>query len=106
MAVGQWVNKFGWQLGLKYYNSFGISGLFTRLEYNAARPYTYSHRNVLTNYGHYAQPLAHPWGANFHEGLAQAVYQHGRWEFEARFNFGLMGLDTNSRLGGRYLSFL
>jgi hypothetical protein len=92
---GSWVNKFAWQWGIKHYNTFGIKGLFTRLEYNGARPYTFSHRNALTNYGHYGQPLAHPWGANFHEGLLQAVYQLKRWEFECRIHMGQMGLDTN-----------
>ncbi len=91
---GSWVNKFAWQLGLKQYNSFGVDGLFSRLEYNGARPYTYSHKNVITNYGHYGQPLAHPWGANFHEGIVQIVYQRKRWEMEARFHYGKMGLDT------------
>lgn len=99
-ANGSWVNKFGWQLGLKYYNSLGIPGLFTRLEYNGARPYTYSHRNPLTNYGHYGQPLAHPWGANFNEALVQIVYQHRRWEFEGRFHYGLMGLDDGGSSWG------
>lgn len=91
---GSWVNKYGWQLGIKDYKLFGVDGLFGRLEYNAARPYTYSHRVVLTNYAHYSQPLAHPWGANFHELLGQAVWQHGRWEAEARAHWGLIGLNT------------
>jgi hypothetical protein len=91
---GSWVNKFGWQLGLKNYKTFGVKGLFTRLEYNAARPYTYSHRVVLTNYGHFSSPLAHPWGANFQEFLAQVIYQRKRWELELQFNYGVLGLDT------------
>ena len=98
---GFWANKYAWQLGIKYYNTFGVEGLFTRLEYNGARPYIYSHRNVLTNYAHFGQPLAHPWGANFQEGLLQLVYQRRRWEIEARLHFGVMGLDTNnSNWGG------
>ncbi len=92
---GSWVNKYGWQLGLKQFHTLGIEGLFSRLEYNAARPFTYSHREVLTNYAHYAQPLAHPWGANFHEGIAQLVWQQRRWEVEARLHLGVIGLDTN-----------
>lgn len=90
---GSWVNKFGWQLGIKAYD-FIVPGLFTRLEYNAARPYTYSHREVLTNYAHYGQPLAHPWGSNFHEGIVQLIYTHKRWEAEMRFHYGIMGLDA------------
>ncbi len=103
---GFWANKFAWQLGFKYYNAFGLNGLFTRIEYNGARPYTYSHRNALTNYGHYGQPLAHPWGANFNEVLAQVVYQSGRWEFEGRLHVGNIGLDTNGSNWGTdiYLS--
>jgi len=92
--AGDWRNKYGWQLGAKHYGAFGIDGLFGRIEYNGARPYTYSHRVVLTNYAHYSQPLAHPWGANFHEVLAHAVYQSGRWEFEGRVHYGKIGLDT------------
>ncbi len=93
---GFWANKFAWQIGVKDYNLIGLTGLFGRLEYNGARPYTYAHRNPLTNYGHYGQPLAHPWGANFHEVLGQLVYQRKRWELEARLHLGVMGLDTNS----------
>lgn len=93
---GSWVNKYSWQLGAKWYSSFGVEGLFTRLEYNASRPYTYSHRDIITNYAHYGQPLAHPWGGNFQEGIVQVVYQRSRWEASARFHLGLIGLDTDS----------
>lgn len=98
---GSWVNKFGWQLGIKDYATLGVEGLFSRLEYNAIRPYTYSHRNVLTNYGHYNQGLAHPYGANFHEFIAQAVYQRGRWEGELQVNYARRGLDpAGANYGG------
>lgn len=93
---GSWVNKFAWQLGVKQYNALGLQGLFTRLEWNAARPYTYSHRVPITNYAHYGQPLAHPWGANFNEVLLQAVYQHKRLELELQLNYGKIGLDSNN----------
>lgn len=92
-SEGSWVNKFAWQLGIKDYDAFGIKGLFMRLEYNAVRPYTYSHRVVLTNYAHYGSPLAHPWGANFHELVFQNIYQNGPWEAEMQFNYGLIGND-------------
>ena len=93
---GSWLNKYSWQLGWKYYDAFGVSGLFTRLEYNASRPFTYSHREPISNFGHYGQPLAHPWGANFHELLLHGLWQKGRWEFDLRYHFGLMGLDFDS----------
>jgi hypothetical protein len=93
---GSWLNKYGWQLGLKYYDAFDVNGLFARVEYNGARPYTYSHREPISNYGHYGQPLAHPWGSNFHEVLLHGLYQKNRWEFDLRYHFGLMGLDFDS----------
>jgi hypothetical protein len=95
-SEGSWVNKFAWQVGLKHYNTGGVPGLFTRLEWNAARPYTYSHREPLTNYAHYGQPLGHPWGANFNELLLQAIYQRKRLEFEVQLNYGNIGLDSNN----------
>ncbi len=95
-ANGYWANKYSWQLGIKYYNAFGIQGLFGRMEYNGVRPYTNSHVNALTNYGHYSQSIAHPWGANFQEGLVQVIYQPNRWEFECRVHLGIMGLDKDS----------
>lgn len=93
---GSWLNKYGWQVGVKYYDAFDVDGLFARVEYNGSRPFTYSHRETISNYGHYGQPLAHPWGANFHEALAHAIYQKRRWEFDLRFHFGLMGLNADS----------
>lgn len=91
---GYWGNKYAVQLGFKYHNAFNIKGLFARLEYNMATPYTYSHAEVLRNYAHYGQSLAHPWGANFRESLFHIYYTKNRWEFEARFHYGKLGLDT------------
>jgi hypothetical protein len=94
-SEGSWVNKFAWQLGVKQYDAFGVNGLFARVEWNSARPYTFSHRNVLTNYGHYGQALGHPWGANFSEWVFQAIYQYKRYEAEFQMNVGSIGLDTS-----------
>lgn len=94
-SEGSWVNKFAWQLGYKAYDFGQIEGLFLRLEYNAARPFTYSHRVVLTNYAHYGSPLAHPWGSNFHEFLVQGIYQVNRLELDLNISFGIIGNDLN-----------
>lgn len=72
---GWWANKFAGQLGLKYIDVLGISNLDLQLEGNFARPYTYSHDGIYTNFAHYRQPLAHPLGANFKEYLAIVRYQ-------------------------------
>ena len=64
-----WANKFGWQIGSIYRFSNHLLKGFVQAEINAVRPYTYSHYNALNSYTHYNQPLAHPLGANFREGV-------------------------------------
>ena len=98
---GWWANKFGWQLGGKYINAFGINQLDLQLEYNAARPYMYSQKEV-DNYTHYNQPLAHPLGANFSEVLTKLSYRlFKRWEAEVMASVTSFGADTNgSNWGG------
>ena len=53
---GYWGNKFAIQLGAKYYNAFKIDKLTLQGEFNWVRPYTYSHRDIELNAGHYNQP--------------------------------------------------
>ena len=72
---GWWGNKFGYQLGLKYIDVLNVSNLDLQLEYNAARPYTYTHSTIYSNYANYRQPVAHPIGANFKEFIAIVKYQ-------------------------------
>ena len=70
-----WGNKFGYQLGAKYLNAFGISFLDAQLEWNRVRPYTYSHYDSQANYSNYRQTLAHPLGGNFNEWIFSLRYQ-------------------------------
>lgn len=73
---GWWGNKYALQSGLKYINVFGINQLDLQYEFNMARPYTYSYEDENgSSYTHYAQPLAHPLGANFKENLIALWYQ-------------------------------
>jgi hypothetical protein len=98
---GSWRNKYSYQLGLKYLNAFKVENLHFRLEYNATRPYMYQHIRPLTNYGHFNQPLAHPWGANFRELIAQAHYRYRRVVVDLQITSGKKGLDENgSNWGG------
>jgi len=90
-----WKNKFGYQLGIKYYNAFKVNNLMLQFEYNRVRPYTYSHNTVITNYGHNNQPMAHLWGANFSEAIVIARYHYKRWFADAKLIFGVRGLDFN-----------
>ncbi|GAB1856264.1 hypothetical protein MHTCC0001_10990 [Flavobacteriaceae bacterium MHTCC 0001] len=90
-----WKNKYGYQLGLKYYNAFKIDNLTLQLEYNRVRPYTYSHNTIVLNYGHNNQPVAHLWGANFSEAIFIGRYRYNRWFADAKFIFGTRGFDIN-----------
>ncbi|MCV9388265.1 capsule assembly Wzi family protein [Reichenbachiella ulvae] len=76
---GWWGNKYSLQLGGKYYNALGIENLDLQAEYNMSRPFTYQHESIFTNYAHYRQPLAHPFGANFHEVVMIGRYQPIRY---------------------------
>ncbi len=99
---GWWGNKYGWQLGAKYLDAFGVGNLDLQLEYNGARPYLYSQRESGLNYLHYNQPLAHPLGANFQEGIAEIRYQpFKRWYGKLRGGWAKYGADTgNANWGG------
>ncbi len=91
-----WKNKFGYQLGIKYYNAFKVNNLILQFEYNRVRPYTYSHNTVVLNYAHNNQSMAHLWGANFTEAIIIGRYRYKRWFGDAKFIFGTRGLDFNN----------
>jgi hypothetical protein len=93
---GSWKNKYGYQLGAKYFNAFGIENLLLQAEYNHVRPYVYSHLDPLTNYGHNNQSLGHQWGGNHREFLLIGRYHKDRWFADAKFTFGKRGFDFNS----------
>lgn len=100
-----WKNKFGYQLGMKYYDAFSVKNLMVQAEYNHVRPYVYSHSDILTNYGHNNQSMGHLWGANFREFVGIARYYKGRWFGEAKLVYGIKGFDyadsgANTNYGG------
>lgn len=101
---GSWTNKFAFQAGLKYIDALGISNLDLQAELNLARPYTYSHKSGQTNYVHYSQPLAHPLGANFVEGLGIVRYQQKRFNGVGTFGVMLYGVDQPYRNYGGNIS--
>ena len=91
-----WKNKFGYQLGAKYFNAFNVDNLLLQAEYNQVRPYTYSHNTQILNYGHFNQPMAHLWGANFREFVLIGRYNYKRWFGDAKMIIGQRGLDFNT----------
>ncbi len=95
-------NKLAYQIGLKYFNAFDVNNLQLQLEYNQARPYTYSHNTITLNYGHNNQSIAHLWGANFREVIAIARYKKNRWYGSAKLIVGKRGLELEKDLDPYY----
>lgn len=97
---GWWANKWGFQFGYKAFDAF-TPGLHILTEFNAVRPFTYTHGSVLQNYGHMNQGLAHPLGANFAEWLTQFRYAKDDWEIENSFIWAIFGRDRDgNNMGG------
>jgi len=92
---GYWGNKFGAQIGLKYFDAFKVENLYLQLEYNQLRPYTFSHGDPIFNYGHYGEAIAHAWGANFREMIVIARYTKDRWAANFKTVFGVKGFDAD-----------
>lgn len=96
---GWWGNKFGYQAGMRATDVLGIPNLDLQVEWNSARPYTYSQSGRYIDYSHYRQPLAHPLGANFREAVAILRYQpHPRIQIQWKtigYEKGKDGADEN-----------
>lgn len=91
-----WKNKFGFQIGAKYFNAFNVKDLLFQVEFNHVRPYVYSHSAVITNYGHNNQSVGHQWGGNFKELIVIGRYHKGRLFGDAKFTMGTRGLDFDT----------
>lgn len=96
---GYWANKFAYQLGVKGFDAFKIKDLNYLVEFNTARPFTYSQRSTLLNYGHYTEALAHPMGANFKELLSIWNYQYQKWAVTVQVNVAKYGLNNGQNVG-------
>jgi len=96
--LGYWGNKFGFQVGAKYFDAFNVKDLFLQGELNTVRPYTFAHKDPVLNYGNYSQSLGHAWGANFWEAIGIANYKFNRWTTSAKFILGQKGFDDSETL--------
>lgn len=86
-------NKYAWQLGARGADLLGVKRLNYLLEFNNAKPYMYSEVVTIINYSQNAEPLAHPFGANFREVVGILNYAIGRFNFYGQGEFGHYGLD-------------
>ncbi|MBS1781590.1 MAG: hypothetical protein JSS78_00840 [Bacteroidetes bacterium] len=92
---GYWANKWGLQLGGKYFDAFGVKNLDIQAELNMVRPYTYSHYDSTDNFTNYNQYLAHPLGAGFREFIGLIRYQPTNNLFiTAKGMYYQQGVDT------------
>lgn len=92
---GHWATKHGEQLGIKGFDLFHLAGLSAQAEMNTVRPYSYASLEHFTNYGHYNQPLAHPYGANFREFLGIVNYRYKRFSLRLQLTGAMYGLDVD-----------
>jgi hypothetical protein len=94
-------NKYGWQLGVRGADVFKVEGLNYLLEYNTAKPYTFSSRTRIGNYANYNEPLAHPMGANFRELVGLLNYSYKRFDFSGELMYAKYGLDIAGQNYGK-----
>jgi hypothetical protein len=92
-----WANKYGWQLGYKS-DSFFKDSLFFQIEFNGARPFTYSHKSSIHSYGSLNAAAAHPIGANFMELLQITSYSSKKHRFTNKITFATYGVDPADSL--------
>jgi hypothetical protein len=88
--------KYGFQLGVRYFDIAKIKGFAMQAELNYVTPYTYSHRLSLQNYSHYDQSLAHVQNANFIEWVGIIDYNKKRWSISNRLVYCNYGADKTS----------
>ena len=89
-----WENRYGYQVGIRAGNLFKLNGLNAQLEFNTVRPYSYAADTITTVYEHNNQPLAHPLGANFKEGVLVADYSYKRWWVRLEALTARYGVDS------------
>jgi hypothetical protein len=93
---GWYGNKQGLQLGVVGSDAFRTKGLMLRAEFNYVRPFMYTHSDTRQNYAHFNQPLAHPYGSNFWEVLAQGEYRKDHWVLSDVLSVAMLGQDTSA----------
>jgi len=90
-----WANKFGMQIGVKV-QDFIVDGLYSQLEFNFVRPFTYSHKYSAQSYGNMNAPVAHPIGANFFELVNILSYKKGKHQFTNKITYSAYGIDSSA----------
>ncbi len=99
---GWYGNKQAFQLGFVAHEAFGNKALTLRGEFNYVRPFMYTHSDTRQNYSHAGEPLAHPYGSNFWEAIAQGEWRRDRWLVRDLLSIAQLGTDTSSAPNSSY----
>ncbi len=91
-----WQKRYGWQAGVRVSDLANINGLNALVEFNTVRPYSYASANTATIYSHNNEPLAHPLGANFKEGVFVTDYTYKSWWFRLEAIASRYGNDSSA----------
>ena len=94
-------NKWGAQIGMRWYNWFSVPRTTAQFEYNYISPYAYSHANLWQSYTHFNQGLAHPYAAGIKEfvGFLKHETQKRFW-FSYKLNLVTYYLNDGVGVGG------
>lgn len=89
------VDKYGFQVGTKWFNPFKMDRNWAQIEFNTVPSYMYASSSayLLQNYTHMNQELAHPLGASFKEILFKYHFEKDHWftNFDFVFSNRLRG---------------
>lgn len=95
---GWYGNKWGVQVGGKYFDAFTAKNLDLQGEIDAVRPYAYTAQDTLANYTNYNQPLADPLGAGFIKAIGKLQYQPVKnLYFSMQATYYVQGVDTGGK---------
>jgi hypothetical protein len=85
LALSNWdVNAIGSQLGMRYYQPFGLKDAMVQVEYNNVPKRLYISDNSRLNYSAYNLPSAHPKGNGFQEYIVRFNYTKKRFYGEVK----------------------
>jgi hypothetical protein len=79
--------RSAYQAGLKYFDVFGLKGLYLQTEYNRVPPYTYTSKEKSLLWSNFGEPLAYNYGSNVEEKLVRIVYSLKRWQLTSNTGF-------------------
>lgn len=104
MALSNWNNKsIGSQIGVRYYNPFGLKKGMLQLEYNNVPKRLYVSKNSRLNYSASNLPSAHPKGNGFQEYILRFNYSKKRWYADVKsILYQLKDYEANNLVASNY----